>query len=180
MVLQTARQFLSIIGLSTVAAVAYGIAHDLVTAHVCVEYFTVGHPPVFATDDPVRLAIGWGIIATWWVGAGLGIALAWAAQAGARPRRTARTLVRPLAKLTAISGTLALIAGIAGYFLSRARIVALVGPIADALPAERHAPFVADACAHLTSYGAGCVGGLILSVHVWRSRKRPAAADGTS
>jgi hypothetical protein len=31
--------------------VVYGIVHDQVTARVCVEYFTVGHPPVFQTNS---------------------------------------------------------------------------------------------------------------------------------
>ena len=41
--------------MSIFAAIAYGILHDLVTAHVFAEYFTIGHPPVFHTDDPIRL-----------------------------------------------------------------------------------------------------------------------------
>src|SRR5881275_3656828 len=73
--------------LSVAAAIAYGIVHDQVTAHLCVEYFTIGHPPVFGTTSPVLLAVGWGIIATWWVGLLLGVVLAVAAQAGSRPRR---------------------------------------------------------------------------------------------
>jgi hypothetical protein len=170
-VFDTVRQFLAVIGLSVVAAVVYGIAHDLVTAHVCVEYFTIGHPPVFATSDPIELAIGWGIIATWWVGAGLGIVLALAAQAGSRERRTAQSLVRPLVKLSAIAGVCALAAGTAGYFLAHAQKLTLVGPIVDALPADRRVAYIADACAHLASYGVGFIGGLILSIQVWRSRR---------
>ena len=40
---------LKIIAFSVLAACVYGIAHDLVTTHVCIEYFTVAHPPVFPT-----------------------------------------------------------------------------------------------------------------------------------
>jgi hypothetical protein len=69
-------QALGIVLVSILAAVVYGIVHDQVTARVCVEYFTIGHPPVFHTDDPTLLGIGWGIIATWWVGAMLGAPLA--------------------------------------------------------------------------------------------------------
>lgn len=65
---------------------AYGVLHDLVTAHVCVEYFTVGHPQLFEfeTDSPTLLALGWGVVATWWVGAGLGVPLALVARVGSR------------------------------------------------------------------------------------------------
>jgi hypothetical protein len=57
-----------IVLLSIASAVAYGISHDQVTARVCVEYFTIGHPPVFATESPTFLALGWGTIATCWSG----------------------------------------------------------------------------------------------------------------
>lgn len=46
------------------AAVVYGLLHDQVTAHLCVEYFSVAHPPVFHTGSPFLLALGWGVIAT--------------------------------------------------------------------------------------------------------------------
>ena len=39
------------------AAVVYGVIHDQITARVCVEYFTVGHPPIFPTDDPTLLGV---------------------------------------------------------------------------------------------------------------------------
>ena len=82
------RHYFFIILSSVFASIVYGILHDQVTARVCVEYFTIGHPPVFNTNDPTLLAIGWGIIATWWVGLILGIPLAVAARAGNRPPRT--------------------------------------------------------------------------------------------
>jgi hypothetical protein len=83
----TAMQAIGILLMSIVAAVVYGILRDQVTARVCVEYFTIGHPPVFHTDDPTLLAIGWGTIATWWVGAMLGVPLAIVARAGPWPKR---------------------------------------------------------------------------------------------
>lgn len=64
---------LKIILLCILSAVLYGILHDQVTARVCVEYFTVAHPPIFHTTSPTLLAIGWGILATWWVGLILGV-----------------------------------------------------------------------------------------------------------
>ena len=77
-------QSIAIIFVSIIAAVIYGILHDQVTARICVEYFTIGHPPVFDTSDPTLLAIGWGIIVPdWWVGLLLGIPLAIVAQSRA-------------------------------------------------------------------------------------------------
>ena len=57
-------QFTKIVGMSIIAAVLYGIAHDQITARICVEYFTIGHPPIFGTDDATLLGLGWGIFAT--------------------------------------------------------------------------------------------------------------------
>src|SRR5438067_12449114 len=97
-------KFVSIILLCVVAAVLYGIAHDQVTARVCVEYFTIGHPPLFNTDSPTLLAIGWGITSTWWVGLILGIGAAMAARLGARPKCETRWLIRQIVILLAVMG----------------------------------------------------------------------------
>jgi hypothetical protein len=163
-------QSLGIILLCVVAAVLYGIAQDQVTARVCLEYFTVGHPPLFGTDDPTLLGIGWGIIASWWVGLLLGVPLAVAARASARPKRSVGSLVRPVGLLLGVMAACALAAGILGWFLARSGAVFLVGPIAEELPAERHVPFLADLWAHSASYIVGVAGGIVVMVLVWRSR----------
>ena len=87
-------QALAIVALSILAAVSYGIVHDQITARVCVEYFTIGHPQVLAvpTDSPTVLGFVWGVIATWWVGLGLGIPLALAARLGS-PAQEVRTRI---------------------------------------------------------------------------------------
>lgn len=162
---------LKIIGLSVVAAILYGVVHDQVTARVCVEYFTIGHPPVFATESPTLLGIGWGIIATWWVGALLGAPLAFAAIRGPRPPRSAGSLVRPIGVLLAFMGTAALVAGVIGFAAASAGWVFLLEPLASRVPADRHAAFIADLWAHSASYLVGFVGGIILINRVWRSRK---------
>jgi hypothetical protein len=130
-------QSLGIVLMCVLTAVGYGIALDQVTARLCVEYFTIGHPPMFATEDPTLLGIGWGLLATWWVGLLLGIVLAVAARAGSRPRRSVRSLVRPVAWLLATTGTCALIAGSLGWLLASSGVVFLIGPLAEAVPADR-------------------------------------------
>src|SRR3954447_21182280 len=89
-----------IVLLSIASAVAYGILHDQVTARLCVEYFTIGHPPVFPTESPTLLALGWGTIATWWCGLILGVPLALIARAGSRPKLTAGDFLMPIAVLS--------------------------------------------------------------------------------
>ena len=164
-------QTLAIVLLCVCTAILYGILHDQVTARVCVEYFTIGHPPVFGTDDPTLLGIGWGIIATWWVGLMLGIPLAIVARAGNRPKRNVETLFRPLACLLAVMAISALIAGVLGWLLAQNGAVILIGPMASAVPAEKHVPFLADLWSHTASYAVGFFGGVMVIVRVWRSRR---------
>jgi hypothetical protein len=167
-------QFLGIVLFCVLAACAYGVAHDMVTARVCVEYFTIGHPPIFHTDDPTLLALGWGIIATWWVGAILGVALAVAARVGNRPPRPLASLVRPVLLLLAVMAVSALCAGVVGWFTASRGGMVVVPPLHDAqdLPPEKRAAFLADLWAHSASYLVGFVGGLVVCVRVWRSRCR--------
>lgn len=164
-----------IVVLSVLAAIVYGVLHDQVTARVCIEYFTVGHPPVFATTDPTLLALGWGVIATWWVGLLLGIPLVLAARVGARPALRARDLVRSVLVLLGCMALASLVAGVVGWSLARAGAVVLVEPLAGRLPAEWHVPFIADLWAHLAAYAVGFTGGAAVCVTTWRRR---AAAHG--
>jgi hypothetical protein len=152
------------------ATVCYGILHHQITARVCVEYFTIGHPPVFATDNPTLLGIGWGIIATWWVGLLLGVPLAIAARAGKRPKRSAASLVRPVLCLLAVSAACALVAGIIGFVLAHSGVATFTDSIPSRVPADRRVAFVADGWAHAASYLVGFVGGLCLIGYVWVSR----------
>ena len=52
-------RFITIVALAVLAGITYGILHDQVTAHVCVEYFTIGHPALIPTESPTLLAIAW-------------------------------------------------------------------------------------------------------------------------
>ena len=157
-------QSLRIILTCILAAVLYGIVHDQVTAHICVEYFSVFHPPVFSTESPTLLALGWGIIATWWMGAFLGVLLAFAARAGSRNKIDARDLVRPISKLLLATGFLAAVAGLTGYVLASMGAIAPPDFIGSIIPPARHARFMADWWAHNASYFVGFFGGILLCI----------------
>jgi hypothetical protein len=165
-------RFALIVVMCVVAAMMYGILHDQITARVCVEYFTVAHPPVFQTDDPTLLGIGWGIIATWWVGLILGLGLIVGARMGRREPRSVRSLVKPILQLLAVMAAFAFAAGIAGYFAGWEKWIVLEGPYARDIPAEKHAAFFACGFAHTTSYFVGLAGGLIVIVRIWLARKQ--------
>src|SRR5438094_10668775 len=79
-------EFLKIVGLGILAAVSYGIIHDQITARVCVEYFTIGHPPLIPSTSPTLLALASGVVATWPLGLPVGFSLASAARLGHRPK----------------------------------------------------------------------------------------------
>lgn len=169
-------EWLKIWLLCIAAAILYGILHDQVTARLCLAYFTVGHAPVFPTQDPTLLGIGWGVIATWWVGASLGLPTVLAMRVGRRPVWGSAQLVRPLAALLASVGLAALLAGIAGYALAQAGLVHLPQVSLALLPPGAEAGFISAGWAHLTSYAGGMVGGAALWVWLWRHRSPAPAA----
>lgn len=166
-------QAFKIIVVCVLLSMLYGIVHDQITARVCVEYFTIGHPPVFGDlDDPALLGLGWGVVATWWVGLILGILLALAARAGSNPKRELSDLIGPILRLLMIMGCAAFIAGCVGWLMARNGWVVLVPPMRDLIPLGKHEAFLADLWAHSASYGVGFVGGIVVICRVRKSRTR--------
>lgn len=160
-----------IVLLCIAAAIVYGIVHDQVTARVCIEYFTIGHPRIVDSESPTVLGIVWGVVATWWVGLALGLMLAFAALRGPRPPRRADSLVTPVTRLLAVMASVATVAGLAGWALARTGVIVLLEPLAGSVPRDRHVAFLAVGAAHLASYVSGAIGGLTLCSRVWRSRR---------
>jgi hypothetical protein len=171
---------LRILLLCLFAAIAYGVVHDQVTARVCVEYFTVGHPPVFHTQSPTFLGLGWGILATWWVGVLLGLPLSLCARAGTAPPLGARDLLKAIGILLIAMAALALVAGVVGYGAAKAGWLVPPPGASERVPAHRHAVYIADLCAHVASYAAGLIGGLGLCTWVVIRRRRIASSPTAS
>ena len=169
--------WVKIVFFCVIAAVVYGVLHDQVTARVCVEYFTVGHAPIFCTESPTLLALGWGVIATWWVGLILGIGAAVACRAGAWPKIDAATLVWPIAGLLVMMAVASLLAGITGYELAKDNHMVLPEPYGSRVPKDQHWYFYADSLAHAAAYTVGALGGLALCGYVIVQRRRMAAAQ---
>jgi hypothetical protein len=169
--MKTVIESLKIAVLCFVAAIVYGILHDQVTARVCVEYFTIGHPPIFCTDDPTLLAFGWGVIATWWMGLILSVPAVLASRLGSWPKFAAADLVRPICVLLIVMACASLLAGIVGYFVAEAGMIRLAGFLASRVPPAKHVAFLADGAAHLAAYGVGFFGGLVLCAWVLFRRR---------
>jgi hypothetical protein len=160
--------------MSVVASLLYGVAHDQVTARICIEYFTIGHARVFESDSLTLLALGQGILSTWWYGMLLGIPLAAAARAGSKPKTKAATLRRPLGFLVLRVAIYSLLGGLAGYYAASQGWVTLVGSLAHQVVDERGAVFIAVLWAHWTAYGSAALEGLLFCVRTWRRRGAPA------
>jgi hypothetical protein len=154
------------------AAVIYGIVHDQFTARICLEYFTVFHPPIFHTQSPTLLGIGWGIVATWWVGAFFAVPMILAARAGRRPPLSAAELLPSIAFLLAFMAAAAVLSGITGYMLARGGVLDTDWLTFSDSSATRYR-FMADWWAHTASYGAAFIGGVVLCSVTYRRRLRP-------
>ena len=153
-----------------VAAVLYGIVHDQFTARICIEYFTVFHPPIFHTQSPTLLGIGWGIVATWWVGAVFAVPVILAARAGRCPPLPASQLLSSIMFLLAFMAAIAVLSGMTGYVLARKGVLdtewlTIVFP----MQAMRYR-FMADLWAHTASYGSAFIGGIAVCVVTYRRR----------
>src|SRR5262245_18902457 len=98
------------------------------------------------------LALAWGVVATWWVGALLGIALAIAARTGSLPRIEASALHGSVLRIVLVMAACALLSGVIGWQLAKSGVLVLVGPVHDQVPEDRHVQFIAMLWAHVASY----------------------------
>ncbi|HRF59268.1 MAG TPA: hypothetical protein PLH94_05060 [Fimbriimonadaceae bacterium] len=159
-------------------AVLYGIAHDLVTAHVAIEYFTVHHPRLVDSDSPIVMALLWGFLATFWVGGIAGLVLLAVSRWGRAPQLNLRRVLRSYTWLA-----------VASLFLAMITIPTVLG-LAETIPAEKRRPtyesdrrLVAVGMAHAVSYGAatwltaGLAGWIVLKRYRL-SRQAGSAAPG--
>lgn len=70
------REFGKIVWGCILHAIVYGILHDVISVTIYEPYLGLHHPPLLGgTRNAILLAVGWGIIATWWVGGLLGVGL---------------------------------------------------------------------------------------------------------
>jgi hypothetical protein len=165
-----------ILNIALAAAILYGVLHDNVTARVCVEYFTIGHPRVIASESPTALALVWGVLATWWFGAFLGLALAIAARAGRRAKWGPRDVVKPVSVVLAATGVASFVGGCIGYRRALAHdYPSWLGELT--LSPNTEFWFVVDLWAHRAAYLAGLVFTVALCAFVaFRRLRAPVGA----
>lgn len=160
-------------------AIAFGILHDLVTANICVEYFTIGHPKVIESENPFQLALVWGILATWWVGAILGILLLIFNGIGKAPKVSFLIIKRYVIRLLLVLPFTSLLAGLIGYILALSGGINFNGELSRIVPINKQVAFLAVGWAHVSSYLFGFIGGVVICMKVWMIRTRPNRSIGT-
>ena len=155
-------------------SIAYGIAHDMVTAHVAVEYFTVYHPHIVDSKSPIIMALLWGVIATWWVGLLAGLLLAISNVIGKEAPLPWRTL-----RIRAV-------VGMAILWVSAMMLLAGVYVFAGQIPMKERRPtfeqdrrLIAVGVAHGWSYTGSVLVVIILATWIHRARSR-ASLNGAS
>ena len=162
---------IKIVMLSIAAGAMYGVVHDQITARICIEYFTVFHPRILESTSPTLLGLTWGIVATWWAGAILGLALAVAARAGSREKFDVADVLPMILRLLLIMVASAASFGIAGFVLAGKGLVYPPLWVQGSIPASRFPNFMADWWAHNASYGSAFVGGAVLCALVYIKRQ---------
>lgn len=165
---------LQVVLLCVLAACSYGVVHDQITARICLEYFTVAHPPLFPTSSVTLLALCWGVAATLGLGVALGFVLALVSQAGTPPSIPPIRLVRPIVLLLAVMAAAASLSALLGFELAQRHLLSLPPSLARSLPAGIHDRFLAVWCAHVASYLVGIIGAATLCYRTWQARGRPA------
>jgi hypothetical protein len=96
------------------------------------------------------------------VGLSLGLLLAAACRLGSRPKLELADIRRRVIMLMIGSAVAALIAGIAGAVLVGGGVATVPGGWATAISPDKWVAFSAAAWAHMASYAAGALGGLIV------------------
>jgi len=155
------------------AAVIYGVIHDEITAHLCVQYFSVAHPLLFHTQSPALLALCWGVAATIGIGAMLGLLLAEVSQSPGRVPWPVKRVARSVSILLGAMAAGAVAAGSLGYVLAEKKLIFLPQSLAEEIPYYLHSRFMAVWFGHSASYLVGLGGAAFLIFRIWRERGKP-------
>ncbi len=173
------------------AAIAYGIGNDQVTARVCPEYFTEGFHKnmlqrnvlygnklaahMMKVTNPTKIGLYWGVMATWWFGALLGAPTVLAARLGKWPKIAMKDLIKPLGVGLAFLYAMSAAAGGYGYLASKNGWLSSgmrqnIRLAAGNTPSSAMHRYTADAFAHHVGY----FGGALVAVGLigWTLRER--------
>jgi hypothetical protein len=146
------------------ATCCLGLAIDLVTANVAVEYFTIHHPKVVDSESPWVMALIWGVGASWWFGLIAGC-LVWFANTRRAMPLTRKRIFRMIVKALIVTWVLMMLILVSVYFFAG------FIPESSRKPNFEHdRRLMAVALAHLNEYAIGGIACLVLMYRVWRLR----------
>lgn len=156
-------------------AVVYGITHDMVTAHTEISYFTMFHPHIINSASPVDQALAWGVIATWWMGLMIGVAIALCSQLGPNPRISAGQALKSLTKATVFVFIVAMATLAIGLRFFEGKTVEFQPD-----PSDTSGRFLAVLTTHQVSYFLSAIMAVGLCLVVLRKRSKLVANPPTS
>jgi hypothetical protein len=145
----------------TLMACGLGIALDMVTAHIAVEYFIVYHVHIVDSDSPIVMALVWGVYAAYWFGAIAGMLLV--IVNSTRPTPLPISIIRRMMLKACVS-----LWGILMVILVGSYAVIGLAPPSRGSDFEANRRLVAVAITHSTEYVLGAVVTLITAYFVWR------------
>jgi len=168
----------AIVILAVAMAVAFGIAHNLITVQISPANFTVGHARIVPTDSPVLLAIAWGMVTPLVAGLIVGVPLSIVATAGSKPQLATAQLVLPIAALCMAMAVGSVVGGAVGYARARSGSHGVPESLVRRVPLPELVRFASIRTAHTWAHRAGFVGGVVLWLYAWRVRQaqRPVGA----
>jgi len=166
------RLLLQTVSVATLASVIYGLVHDQITIRICPEYFTIWHPHVVDTNDLTVLALVWGFIATWWMGAILGTVIGASAILGRRPLPPFRCIVRWIVAILAGSAACATVTGLVFWILRINIPYAVFDSRMSATSLEVQRRFTIDLAIHNASYNASAIGAIVAGLFILRYRSK--------
>jgi hypothetical protein len=165
-----ARLFLKTIATCILASVLYGLIHDQITIRICPQYFTIWHPHVIETDSLTVLALVWGVIATWWMGAFLGILVGGSATFGQWPIPSFNYIFKCILWIMGASAIGAILAGLIAWQIHAIAPAFIMREQIASLDLETQRRFTIDLFIHNASYNVAPIGAIIASIFIWRRR----------
>jgi hypothetical protein len=147
-----------VVGLSC----ALGLAIDLITANVAVEYFTVHHPKVIDSNSPWVMALYWGIAASWWCGLLIAPLLWWVNVK--RPVPLGRNRVLGMVAKSMIVIWAVMMSILIGVYL----LGGLVPMERRSFSFESDRRLMAVAVAHMTEYALAALVAIVLAIRIRR------------
>lgn len=167
------------LAMGVAGSILYGIVHDQISVRISPPYLMDWHPRIIESRDPQKVALAWGVVATWWFGLILGAVLALAATAGRKPHAPWRWIARAVGFIFGISALAAFIAlGITrGFSLELPNVF---GPVYGDLTYAQRLAFTQVAAMHESSYDAAAISTLVAAGWIlWRrGRAIPTASVG--